>query len=105
MVVEPRWVAERLWFVKTKTLPRPFAEYPTSVLYALLIGWDDAMDITYGRTPDHAAGRPSIAPLPKWDEPMLTGDPVTDKWERAIVAGEDIDLSMPHPIRRVVARV
>ena len=32
-----------------------------------------------------------VEPL-DWDEPVITGDPVTDRWEREIAAGRTPDL-------------
>lgn len=104
---------ERAVLLKTNSLARPFDSYPIPYLQALLLYGEEAQaelnkiaraepdeDIDWLFQPTRKApptrrgpsvqGPPKKA-LPKptsYDEPILTGDPVADEWERAIARGE-----------------
>jgi hypothetical protein len=67
-------------------------------LEAVLFHLDDAIEAMVGAmdgsdAPPRAPGRPYKAR--NWHEPVLTGDPVTDAWERAVAAGDAPDLDAP----------
>lgn len=114
---------ERACLVKTGSLARPFDEYPLPYLQAMLLFGDAALaelqDIARGDDDDDLAWLfQDIAKKPKrrrtklqgpptrkkklpapssYDEPILTGDPIADEWERQIARGEIPDLDMKEP--------
>jgi hypothetical protein len=111
---------ERAVLIKTGSLARPVDSYPLPYLQALLLYGDEATNelnkIAQGdeeldwlfqdvnaSAPSRKRGRGKVSGPPKrrpppssYDEPILTGDPVADEWERAIARGEVPDLDA-HP--------
>ena len=118
----PMLVMERAVLLKTGSLARAFESYPLPYIQALLLYGDEASkELETIASPEeieldwlfqdvHAkptqrsrptARRPRVQGAPKkhlptptsYDEPMFTGDPVADEWERAIARGEIPDLN------------
>lgn len=112
---------ERAHLLKTGRLARPFDEYHTVELEALLLFDDEAAneivrmanagasvtpdwtrEAIGGTVPTGVYRPPSRAQLQRavtHGEPILTGDILADEWERQIARGEmpDLDLQIPRP--------
>jgi hypothetical protein len=106
----PTLQLEWMWTMKTGTPPRPFGEYDHKTLHALLVHqkdtlhelermsreWSGEDEEAWMREQERTAGEkmPSVKRIPRkvdYDQPVQTGDPVADEWEKAIARGEDPD--------------
>lgn len=125
----PELVMERAVLLKTGRLARRFDAYPLPYLQAMLLfgdeasaelsriarGSGDADDLDWlfqdvmgepstkrRRVQGPPTRRKRLPPATSYDEPVFTGDPVADEWERAIARGEipDFDAHPPKPMRR-----
>jgi hypothetical protein len=74
-----------IFVLRLNALPRPIDEYDSLSLQALLLHKDDAL-----KEGDRIAAE--FKKHVKEEEPIETGDPLIDKWEREFAAGEDPDL-------------
>lgn len=116
MMRRPDLVMERAVLLKTGSLARPFDSYPLPYIQALLLYGEEAnaelgviaeaqeeldwlfQDVKAPAPPrkkgrSKVSGPPRRLPTPSsYDQPILTGDPVADEWERAIARGELPDL-------------
>jgi len=106
---------ERAVLLKTGRLASPVPSYTLPYLQALLlfgeesqdelakIAQDEPEDIDWlfqdpkkakrGRNRAHGPPKRALSKPTTYDEPVLTGDPVTDAWELAIARGEMPDLN------------
>lgn len=99
-------LVEWAYFLKTGRTARDYGDHTLLMLQALLFHQEEAgrelsMPSTHWlerpsyreRRKRHRAGPPRRLEAPsKWDEAVITGDPVVDAWERAIARGETPDL-------------
>ena len=97
MIHDPVWAMRYLWFKKTGQPPLPFDEFRPGELAAFLVGIDKVLEEepapAVGLSP-RRWGPPRKLKQPKdWTEPVKTGDPLIDKWERELAAGRTPDLS------------
>lgn len=93
---DPEAVIGWLYFKKCGKLPREFQDYDLNTLQAYLGYLEDAIQFSALRRQVADAERVDQEPRgtigESWAEPLYTGDPVVDEWERQIAAGEDPDL-------------
>lgn len=89
LAADPAHVLEFLLFERTKQLPRPVGSYTLPHLQALLAYMEDAVKFRLLQVQAAAEADPEGS---LWEDPILTGDPVADEWERQIAAGEEPSL-------------
>ena len=86
MARDPEWVARYFAYLKTHQLPRDVDAFDPLTLHAFLTHMDDACRLISAQAEADDGGEES------WDEPVYTGDPVADEWERSIAEGRDPDI-------------
>lgn len=110
---------EHAWFMKVGRPPRAFEDYDPLTLQALLLHtkalvseldnivqeaesdddeWIARQERTMG---ERIEGKKRKRRCLDYDQPVETGDPVVDEWERAIARGEIPDLDAPGDARKV----
>jgi len=89
LAADPQEVLEFLIWERTKALPRPIGSYNMVHIQALLGYMDDAVRLRLRQVQAASEADPDGG---VWDDPVLTGDPVADEWERQIAAGEEPNL-------------
>lgn len=82
-----RGIAEWLWTQKTGSPPRRLDDYDPQTLRALLAHSD-----AIAKQIQHIAAQ-SADP----NAPVITGDPLIDKWERELAEGKTPDLNEEQP--------
>ena len=96
MAKDPDWVLGYLYFKKTGSLHKPYGDFTSEHLHAILAGdLEDAIILNLQRRQYEAVDPRSgfSGKLPDDpSEPIETGDVLVDKWEREFAEGRAPDL-------------
>lgn len=92
MAQDPDWITAYFYFLKTHRLPKPMGAYDNHTLHAFFGYMEEACQYTGAQAEAEMARRADEDGDATWEEPVYTGDPVVDAWERAIAEGRDPEL-------------
>ena len=78
------WLTRWVWYQRTGKPPLTFDEFTPQEIIPFLVGIEKALESPTSQK----WGAPKALKLPEnWDEPVVTGEPLIDKWEREIAEG------------------
>ena len=95
MKEDPLWILRWIWYQKTGTPPVSFDDFTPQQITPFFLGLEDAIaqEDNSSLSPTRW-GPPRKLKIPtSWEEPIKTGDPLIDKWEREIASGQTPNLA------------